>query len=587
MGDCRRLLRKSFWQRPARRVFLFAFIVLCTRANDQPTVLQWSRANPAGAIPSPRIHAPVAYDSVGRELFLFGGLDASGDRNDLWAYSVDNQQWTQLNPAGRAPNPRHGHTVTLEPVRRRIIVIAGQGASFFGDAWAYDIRANVWRQLSGNSDGPLPRYGHSGVYDAKRDRIVISHGFTSEQGRYDDTWALDLASGTWNDISPAGTRPLRRCLHHAVYVAQSDQMLLYGGCSSGYGPCPQGDLWSLDFASNRWTQILTAVIPPPRQRYGMVFDDGRKRLVLFGGLDGDALNDTWEYDPASPAWKQITPGGSVPTPRYRLEAAFASDLSTAFFFGGETTRFTNDLWLLSAASPAPPPPQAASPISIRGIGDVFSGGGGSFAPGEIVAIYGTSLGPGTGVSSAFDPVTALLPMAFAGVAVAVNGVAAPLYYVSAAQVNVQIPYEVDGHQQARVSVSYNGAASSAQAITIANSAPRLYPGVFNQDGSLNSPDRPAVAGSIVILFATGQGITNPRSVTGQVAAAPYPGPAGPVRVVIGGQDAGMLFAGLAPGTAGVMQVNVSVPAGISANAADVRLMVGGAPSQTGVTLAVR
>jgi uncharacterized protein (TIGR03437 family) len=154
-------------------------------------------------------------------------------------------------------------------------------------------------------------------------------------------------------------------------------------------------------------------------------------------------------------------------------------------------------------------------------------------------------------------------------------------------VNVQIPYEVDGQQQASVSLSYREAASPAQAIPIAASAPRLYPGIFNQDGSLNSPDHPAAAGSIVILFATGQGVTRPQSVTGKVAEIPYPGPAGPVRALIGGQDAEIAFAGLAPDTAGVIQVNVIVPAGIAANTAEVSLIVKGIPSQKGVTLAVR
>jgi uncharacterized protein (TIGR03437 family) len=314
----------------------------------------------------------------------------------------------------------------------------------------------------------------------------------------------------------------------------------------------------------------------------MVFDDNRKKLVLFGGLGGPPLDDTWDFDPASAAWDQITPAGDAPTARYRLEAAFASDLGTAFFFGGQTTDYTNDLLLLSGASPTTPQ------ISAGDIGDVFSGGGGPFAPGEIVAIYGTSLGPATGVSSTFDSSTALLPTASAGVSVAVNGVAAPLYYVSSSQVNVQIPYEMDGQQQASVSVSYNGATGAAQVIQIAASAPRLYPGIFNQDGSANSAGNPAAAGSIVILFATGQGVTSPRSVTGMAAVAPYPQAAGPVHVSIGGQDSAILFAGLAPGTAGVMQVNVRLPAGIAANAAaDVILTVGDARSQTGVTLALQ
>jgi uncharacterized protein (TIGR03437 family) len=512
---------------------------------------------------------------------MFGGLDASGDRNDLWAYSVDTQQWTQINPSGQAPDPRHGHTVTLDPARRGIIVIAGQGAGFFGDAWSFDIQANLWSQLSGNSGGPSPRYGHSAIYDPTRDRIVLSHGFTSEQGRFDDTWAFDLKSNSWRDISPSSSRPLRRCLHHAVYVPQSDQMLLYGGCSSGFGPCPQGDLWSFDLARNQWTQIVTAMSPAPRQRYGMVFDDNRRKLVLFGGLGGPALNDTWEYDPASIAWTQITPGGDAGAPRFRQEAAFASDLRTAFFFGGQTDNYTNDLLLLSTAS------SVAPQIGSDGIKDLFSGAGNPFAPGEIVSIYGTSLGPVTGLSSAFDAATSTLPTTLGGVSVAVNGVPAPRYYVSAGQVNVQIPYEVGGHQQASVSVSYNGIASTAQSIQIAASAPTLYAGIFNADGSVNSADNSASSRSIVTLFATGQGLTSPPSVTGKAAAEPYPQPVGPVRVSIGGQDAEILFAGSAPDTVGVLQVNVRIPAAPAGNAAGVLLTIGEITSQNGVQVFVR
>jgi len=77
-----------------------AFVVL-QLAKARPPALKWSLANPSGLAPSPRIDAPIAYDSVGRRVFVFGGMDASSDRNDVLAYSVDTQQWTQLNPVGR------------------------------------------------------------------------------------------------------------------------------------------------------------------------------------------------------------------------------------------------------------------------------------------------------------------------------------------------------------------------------------------------------------------------------------------------------------------------------------------------------
>ena len=564
------------------RVLLLEILCAGLSAYAQTGGLGWSRANPSGVIPTPRIDAPIAYDAVGRQLLMFGGQDSSGDRNDLWSFSIDRQQWTQVNPGGLPPNPRHGHTVTLDPARRRIIILAGQGAGFFGDAWAYDIQANLWTQLSGNSSGPSPRYGHSAIYDPKRDRIVLSHGFTSEQGRFDDTWAFDLASNSWRNISPAGARPLRRCLHHAVYVPHSDQMLLYGGCSSGFGPCPQGDLWSFDLANNKWTEITSNPRPAPRQRYGMAFDENRKKLVLFGGAGGPPLNDTWEYDPASAAWTQLTPGGDTPTPRYRIEAAFASDLRTVFFFGGQTTEFSNDLLLLSANAPVGPQ------ILAGGVQDVFSAGGGPFAPGEIVSIYGVSLGPDTGVLSAFDPATGSLPRASSGVSVMANGIPAPVYYVRADQVNVQIPYELDGQQEASIIVNYNGVASAGERIQITPTAPKLSPVIFNQDGSLNSPDNPTSAGGTVSLYVTGQGVTNPPSETGRATVAPYESPVAPVQVTIGGQDADILFAGQAPATAGVLQIDVTLPVGIGENdAVPVYVSVGDATSQKGVTLAVQ
>ena len=125
-------------------------------------------------------------------------------------------------------------------------------------------------------------------------------------------------------------------------------------------------------------------------------------------------------------------------------------------------------------------------------------------------------------------------------------------------------------------------------VQLSANAPRLFPAIFNQDGSLNSPTNPAVAGSIVVLYATGQGVTNPLQMTGRAAVAPYSSPIAPVRVTVGGQNVELLFAGLAPGTAGVMQVNVRLPAGTGANAAvPISLSVGNADSQHGVTVAVR
>ena len=79
---------------------------------------------------------------------MFGGQDAASPRNDLWEYSFDRREWTELNPSGTLPPARFGHTTVFDPVRRRLVLFGGQAAGFFSDVWAYDIAQNTWQQLS-------------------------------------------------------------------------------------------------------------------------------------------------------------------------------------------------------------------------------------------------------------------------------------------------------------------------------------------------------------------------------------------------------------------------------------------------------
>ena len=223
---------------------------LVAPALAQPLTYSLLRAD--GPHPTPRSDGTIAYDPAGRRIFLFGGQDTA-PRNDVWAYSLAERRWEEVAVSGAKPPARFGHTLLFDTVRRRLVVFGGQAGGFFSDVWAFDLARGSWQQLSADNAGPTRRYGHSAILDTARDRMVISHGFTNS-GRFDDTWAFDFATSAWRDLSPAGTRPLRRCLHHAVHDAANNQMYLYGGCASGAGPCPLGDLWSFDLGSNRWTE---------------------------------------------------------------------------------------------------------------------------------------------------------------------------------------------------------------------------------------------------------------------------------------------------------------------------------------------
>jgi uncharacterized protein (TIGR03437 family) len=113
--------------------------------------------------------------------------------------------------------------------------------------------------------------------------------------------------------------------------------------------------------------------------------------------------------------------------------------------------------------------------------------------------------------------------------------------------------------------------------------------ILNQDTSVNSPQNPAAKGSVIVLYATGGGQTNPPGRDGQIANAPnLPAPVLPVKVRIGGVESQVQYAGAAPGfIAGAMQINVRVPETAPSGNVPVILEIGGWPSQEGLTVAIR
>jgi uncharacterized protein (TIGR03437 family) len=234
--------------------------------------------------------------------------------------------------------------------------------------------------------------------------------------------------------------------------------------------------------------------------------------------------------------------------------------------------------------------QAFSP-PVAGFGDASN----PLAPGEIVVLFGTGIGPATLAVAA--PQNGFFPTLLAGTQVTFNGKAAPLVYTSATAVAAIVPYSVYGLTSADVAVIYQGKPSSVSTLPVALSAPGIFTAnasgsgqaaALNQDGTLNSAANPASAGSVITLFATGEGQTSPAGVDGKVAGTTnLTTPVQGVNVTIGGLPAVLNYAGGAPTlVAGVLQLNVTVPSGFAGSGAvPVVLQIGGVNSPT-VTIAV-
>ena len=221
---------------------------------------------------------------------------------------------------------------------------------------------------------------------------------------------------------------------------------------------------------------------------------------------------------------------------------------------------------------------------------------GSVAPGEMVTIFGSGLGPSDPASLQLTA-SGRVSTTLAQTRVFFDGVAAPLISASDGQVNASVPYGVAGHSTTDLVVENNGTRSLVSTLSVTASAPALFtadasgsgPGaILNQDGSLNSASNPAPQGSVVVLYGTGAGQTSPTGVDGLLALDIVPTQALPVSVTIDGKSAQVLYEGAAPGlVAGIVQVSVVLPDGIRSGAVPVVLRVGDATSQPGVTLSVQ
>jgi uncharacterized protein (TIGR03437 family) len=227
---------------------------------------------------------------------------------------------------------------------------------------------------------------------------------------------------------------------------------------------------------------------------------------------------------------------------------------------------------------------------------------GAVAPGEIVYIEGVSVGPQALTTLRLNA-QGLVDTTLAETRVLFDGIPAPLVYVWFDRLSCIVPYNLAGRVTVRMQVEYRGQLSSAIEFQVTDAAPGLFTlnqqgsgqgAILNQDYSGNGPQsattRPAAAGSVVMIYATGEGQTLPTGVDGRVnSGSILPRPLLPVTATIGGRDAEVTYAGAAPlFVSGAMQINVRIPADMApGNAIPLTVQVGNRPAQAGVTLAVQ
>lgn len=234
-----------------------------------------------------------------------------------------------------------------------------------------------------------------------------------------------------------------------------------------------------------------------------------------------------------------------------------------------------------------------------GVVNAASYAAGGLIPGSIVSLFGLYLAPSEASTGSS------LQTTLNGVRVTLNGVAAPLFYVSPFQINIQVPWELAGQSQATLLVSGPDFTSAPQALTVSQVSPGIF--IFTADG--HGAVRNAITGAIAIpaglvpgvvaqpvkagvdyvaIYCTGLGAVDHQPASGAAATDnPLSNTLSPVTVEIGGIQVSAIFSGLAPGFAGLFQVNAPVPANApTGNAVPIRVLMGGQASNT-VTIAIQ
>ena len=417
----------------------------------------------------------------------------------------------------------------------------------------------------------------------RQDRIDVFNG----------TFAVTSVPGGFTDSAiPSGFAPFNIwTLNGKLYVTYAKQNS--GGSLDVAGP-GNGFVDVFDFNGNLLTHLISngalnspwgvALAPANWGAFGgnlLVGNFGDGTINAFDPVSGQqlgTLQDTTGKPIAIPGlWALIVGNGK------------SGDPNTVYFAAGVPNGGTAPHGILGSIAP---------PAAITAIYNSAGGQTAAIAPGEVVSIVGQTVGASPAVSGAI-PASGRVASMLAATSVTFNGLPAPVLYSSSVQTNVIVPYGVAGSATASVVMqTTSGQTTAAFSIPVVASVPGVFATdeagsgpalVLNVDGTVNSAANPAAKGSVILLFATGEGQTNPPGQDGLVFTTDIlREPVLPVSLTIGGQTAQVLYAGGSPGdVSGVMEVEALVPATAASGADAIMLTVGTASSQASVTVSVK
>ncbi len=220
------------------------------------------------------------------------------------------------------------------------------------------------------------------------------------------------------------------------------------------------------------------------------------------------------------------------------------------------------------------------------------------APGTVLAIFGTRLGPPQLITAQLTPDNLSLTTTLQGTRVFFDDTPAPMIYTFDSVVSAVVPYNTEGKRTTKVVVEYQGKRSAEAMLNLTATAPGIFTAnasgtgqaaALNQDLSYNNPSNPIARGGTIVLYLTGEGVTDPSGIDGRLNGLTPPQPIAPIIVSIGGAVAQIAYKGGVYGvTPGLLQINAVVPLAAPTGAAvPLTVNIGGVLAQREVTVAIQ
>jgi len=252
--------------------------------------------------PPPRYCGCLAYDPAGDRLLMVGGRNPEISTPETWTLDLTTLAWTRILTTGSPPGTI-GCAMAWSGSRRALYLVGGASSSGVnGRTWRFDASVPEWREVM--AAGPRARYDHGLLAVDGGGSLVLFGGARSASGSanfFNDLWRFDTVAEQWSPVTVDGASPPGRRTPWIAVEPDGSHLLMGLGVHGLQTSETFSDLWRLDLAAARWTELTVDAAPvdgtdPPTPRGFTQWLPGPQgtRGLLLGGFDGEApVDDAW------------------------------------------------------------------------------------------------------------------------------------------------------------------------------------------------------------------------------------------------------------------------------------------------------